>query len=98
MIEDALVPACIVERHADGSCTVFVPSAPTPAMGAIYILSAGRVYEVDVPLVQLAACVSKWGFWLWRAAGEGERRRADGVGLGRIELGRRATSGFDQTA
>jgi uncharacterized membrane protein len=61
VIEDALVPACIIERHADNSCTVFVPSSPTPAMGAVYILPAGRVYEVDVPLVQLASCVSKWG-------------------------------------
>jgi uncharacterized membrane protein len=61
VIEDALVPACIVEKHADGTCTVFVPSAPTPAMGSIYILPAARVYEVDVPLVKLAACVSKWG-------------------------------------
>lgn len=61
VIEDALVPACLVERHANGSCTVFVPTAPTPAMGAIYILPAARVFEVDVPLVQLASCITKWG-------------------------------------
>lgn len=61
VIEEALVPACIVERHAGGLCTVFVPSAPTPAVGAIYILPPHRVYEIDVPLVQLAAVVSKWG-------------------------------------
>ena len=61
VIEDALVPACIVERHADGKCTVFVPSAPTPAMGAIYIMPAERVFEIDVPLVTIASCVSKWG-------------------------------------
>lgn len=61
VIEEALVPACIVERHADGLCTVFVPSAPTPAVGAIYVLPPQRVFELDVPLVQLAAVVSKWG-------------------------------------
>ena len=61
VIEEALVPACIVERHANGICTVFVPSAPTPAMGTIYILPASRVYEVDASLVQIASCVSKWG-------------------------------------
>ena len=35
VIEDALVPAFIVECHADGQCTVFVPASPTPATGAI---------------------------------------------------------------
>jgi uncharacterized membrane protein len=61
VIEEALVPACIVERHENGLFTVFVPSAPTPAMGAIYILPANRVHEIDIPLVQVAAVVSKWG-------------------------------------
>jgi uncharacterized membrane protein len=37
-LEDALVPAFIVEEHDDGAYTVFVPSVPTPAAGAIYIL------------------------------------------------------------
>jgi len=61
VIEDALAPAFIVERHTDGRVTVFVPSAPTPAVGAIYIMTPERVHEVDVSLVKAAACVSKWG-------------------------------------
>jgi uncharacterized membrane protein len=40
-IEDALVPAFIVEELADGSFTVFVPSVPTD--GASPILAAHRV-------------------------------------------------------
>ena len=65
-IEEALVPAMLVERHADGRCTVFVPSAPTPAVGSIYIMTPERVHLLDVPLIKLVACISKWG------AGSGE--------------------------
>jgi uncharacterized membrane protein len=60
-IEEALVPAFIVERHADGRVTVFVPSAPTPVAGSIYILSAERVHPVDVSVLKVMSCVSKWG-------------------------------------
>jgi uncharacterized membrane protein len=51
-IEDALVPAFIVEELDDGRFTVFVPSVPTPFAGAIYILTAPRVHPVDVPFTQ----------------------------------------------
>lgn len=61
IIEEALVPAFIVERHPDGRVTVFVPSAPTPAVGAIYIMTPERVHEVNVSLVKAASCISKWG-------------------------------------
>ncbi len=61
IIEEALVPAFIVERHDDGRVTVFVPSAPTPAVGAIYIMTPERVHEVNVSLVKAASCISKWG-------------------------------------
>lgn len=79
VIEDALVPAFIVERHPGDQVTVFVPSAPTPAMGTVYILPARRVFELDVPLMQTAACVSKWGSGS-AALIEAFRRRHPGVG------------------
>ncbi len=60
-IEEALVPAFIVERHEDGRYTVFVPSVPTPAAGAVYILPPERVHLVDVPFTQAVAVISKWG-------------------------------------
>lgn len=34
-IEEALVPAFIIEGSEDGRCTVFVPSVPTPFAGAV---------------------------------------------------------------
>jgi uncharacterized membrane protein len=41
-IEEALVPAFIVEELEDGSYTVLVPSAPTPMAGSIYIHSVDQ--------------------------------------------------------
>ena len=60
-IEDALVPAFIIEEHDDGHFTVFVPSVPTPFAGAVYILNAARVHPIDVPFAQALQTISKWG-------------------------------------
>jgi uncharacterized membrane protein len=60
-IEEALVPAFIVEELKDGSFTVFVPSVPTPAAGSVYILPPDRVHRVDVPFTTAVAVISKWG-------------------------------------
>jgi uncharacterized membrane protein len=60
-IEDALVPAFIIEVHEDGTFTVFVPSVPTPLAGAVYILRPERVHLLDVPFTQAIRSISRWG-------------------------------------
>jgi uncharacterized membrane protein len=60
-IEDALVPAFIMEALEDGRFTVFVPSVPTPLAGAVYILSGERVHPLDIPFTQAIKSVSQWG-------------------------------------
>ena len=60
-IEDALVPAFIIEVLNDGRLTVFVPSVPTPLAGAVYILRPERVHILDVPFTQAIRSVSRWG-------------------------------------
>jgi len=60
-IEEALVPAFIIEEFEDGRYTVFVPSIPTPLAGAVYVLEARRVHPVDVPLTQQLRVVARWG-------------------------------------
>lgn len=60
-IEEALVPAFIIEELADGRFTVFVPSVPTPLAGAIYVLSRERVHPLDVSFTQAVKTVSRWG-------------------------------------
>jgi uncharacterized membrane protein len=60
-IEEALVPAFIVEELKDGRFAVFVPSVPTPFTGAIYILTPDRVHPLNIPLTQAIKVVSQWG-------------------------------------
>lgn len=60
-IEDALVPAFIIEELDDGRFTVFVPSVPTPLAGAVYILGPERVHIVDIPFTQAISTISRWG-------------------------------------
>ena len=60
-IEDALVPAFVIEEFDDGRFTVFVPSIPTPLAGAVYVLDRERVHLVDVPFTQAVRTISRWG-------------------------------------
>lgn len=60
-IEDALAPGFIVEELVDKRCTVFLPSAPTPAAGTIFIIDAAPVHPVDVPVTKMFKCIAKWG-------------------------------------
>lgn len=63
-IEDAWVPAFVVERHRSGLLTVFVPSVPTPAAGTVYLLEAERVRLLDVPVATMAGVVMRLGVGL----------------------------------
>ena len=60
-LEDALSPAFIIEELEDGRYTVLVPSVPTPAAGALFILPRERVHPVDVPFTQAVKVISRWG-------------------------------------
>lgn len=60
-IEDALVPAFIIEELDDGRLTVFVPSVPTPLAGAVYVIEADRVHILDIPFTQAISSISRWG-------------------------------------
>ena len=60
-IEEALVPAFVIEEHDDGRFTVFVPSVPTPLAGAVYVLNRERVHVLDIPFTQAIRTISRWG-------------------------------------
>ena len=60
-IEEALVPAFIIEELADGGYTVFVPSVPTPLAGAVYVLTRERVHPLSVSFTQAFKTISRWG-------------------------------------
>ncbi|MBK1880915.1 hypothetical protein JIN85_00730 [Luteolibacter pohnpeiensis] len=61
-VEDGcLTPALLVESHQGGLSTIFIPSAPTPLAGAIFIMPSHRVHPAEVPITEIFKCVSKWG-------------------------------------
>lgn len=60
-IEQALVPAFIIEDLEDGRFTVFVPSVPTALAGAVYILNPDRVHPLDISFTRALRIVSQWG-------------------------------------
>lgn len=60
-IEEALVPAFIIEEFEDARDTVFVPSIPTPFAGTVYVLDRARVHPLDVPFTEAIRVVSRWG-------------------------------------
>jgi uncharacterized membrane protein len=73
-IEEALVPAFIVEELDDGRFTVFVPSVPTPMAGTVYILTPERVHPLDVPFTQAIKAVTRWGLGSRELVAAMERR------------------------
>jgi uncharacterized membrane protein len=80
-IEDALVPAFIVEELDDGRFTVFVPSVPTPLAGAIYILAAARVHPVNVSFAQAVKVITRWGSGSSELVAAMQERRIPSLGL-----------------
>ncbi len=61
-VEDGcLAPAFLIESHANGWSTVFMPSVPTPMAGSIFIMPGGRVHPLDIPVAAMIRCISKWG-------------------------------------
>jgi len=60
-LEDALVPAFIIEELDDGRFTVFVPSVPTPFAGAVYVIERERVHILDIPFTKAISSISRWG-------------------------------------
>lgn len=60
-IEESLMPGFLIEEHEGNRCTVFVPSAPTPLAGSVYIITRNRVHLVDISMLSMMQCISKWG-------------------------------------
>ncbi|MGZ6029081.1 MAG: DUF502 domain-containing protein [Myxococcaceae bacterium] len=60
-MEDGLVVAVLMERHPGGWVTVFVPSTPAPASGAVYLFPEAKVHAVDVPFAVGIKAASRYG-------------------------------------
>lgn len=62
-LDDQTVLAFLIEKSASPHdlCTVFVPSAPTPAAGTVMLVESRRVRRLDVPLGTAMATVTGLG-------------------------------------
>jgi uncharacterized membrane protein len=58
---ESLVLAFIVEEHANGDFTIFVPAVPTPSIGRIEYVPKDRVRKLDVPASSVANSIMQWG-------------------------------------
>ncbi len=47
---ETLACGFITDRHANGYCTVFVPTAPNPTSGGVFHVPAKHVHLLDVPI------------------------------------------------
>ncbi|MBR0649619.1 hypothetical protein GXW78_08100 [Roseomonas terrae] len=63
-IEDGECPALVMDEFADGRLLVFVPGAPAPMSGALYIFTPDRVKLLDIPLLPFLKAISSWGLGL----------------------------------
>ena len=88
-IEEALVPAFIIEEFDDGRFTAFVPAAPTLLAGAVYILSAERVHPLNVPFPQAVKAITRWGSGSKDLVAAMERERGRSVELRDADGGKR---------
>ena len=59
--DDNTMLGFIVETQEDGTLTVFVPNAPTPAAGNVYYLPEDRVQRLDVSVADAAKVIMRLG-------------------------------------
>lgn len=51
----------VMEKHANGVLTVFVPSTPALTVGTVHVVEPERVTYLDTSTVELVNCLSQWG-------------------------------------
>ena len=60
-MENMLVIAYVMERHANGYVTLFVPSAPTPNAGSVFFARSEQVRIIDVGMGESLRCIARLG-------------------------------------
>jgi uncharacterized membrane protein len=60
-IEDAWQIAFLVERLDGGHVAVFVPGAPSPWSGSVFVMTEDRIKPLDLPLKAALNCISRLG-------------------------------------
>jgi len=60
-VDDAWLFAFIMDEAADGTLTVFVPGAPTPTSGSLYLMTEKQVRRLSIGVREAVECISKLG-------------------------------------
>ena len=84
-IEDGLTVVFVVERHADGRFTVFVPGSPTAFSGKAVVLEAEQLQIVDIPFVQAVRAMGQWGTGMRDIVAALEAQKGTGLAAPRAE-------------
>lgn len=51
----------LIERHADGNSTVFLPSSPNPGSGTVVVVEPARLEDLPMPVHEVFRYMSRWG-------------------------------------
>jgi uncharacterized membrane protein len=60
-IEEAWQIAFVVERLEGGNVVVFIPDAPSPWSGSIFIMTLDRIKPIQLPLTTAMKCIANLG-------------------------------------
>ena len=60
----------LMEEHANGVLTVFLPSAPALTVGSLHVVERDRVTFLETSTVDIANCISQWGVGSEQALGD----------------------------
>ncbi len=60
-IEDAWQYGFLIEEIEGDQCAVYIPGAPTPTSGSVYILENNRIKKTDIPLSAAMKCLRGLG-------------------------------------
>ncbi len=53
--------AFLIERMREGRVAVFVPNAPNPWSGSVYLMTEDRIKPLDVPIASALKCIKRLG-------------------------------------
>ena len=51
----------VIEEHANGKVTVYIPSVPVLTVGNIFVVELERITRLEAGAKEVADCISQWG-------------------------------------
>lgn len=51
----------VMEEHANGRVTVYIPSVPVLTVGSLFVVERDRITRLEAGAKEVADCISQWG-------------------------------------